>query len=228
MEKSFDPEWEKIHASRDVGRYPAEYVIRYMVRNFPDEGSRKHVKVLDFCCGSGRHTWYLARSGFDTFAFDGSKSAIERTKLLLKEEKLDVELKIADALNVEYPAQSFDVVIDNLSVLSNKLADINAMYKKIYGFLKPGGKLLTAAFSKKHAGYVAESEIEPGTISFPDHGYFKGRKAVHFYEKEEFRSVLESNGFEDISMETEYREDDLDGWREEIFIAKATRKADLL
>ena len=60
--------------------YPTEHVIRFIARNYYNVPERGKIKILDFGCGTGAHTWYLAREGFDAYAFDGSESAIRRAK----------------------------------------------------------------------------------------------------------------------------------------------------
>lgn len=78
MCSSIDPKWEEIHRNREWGKYPTEYVIRFVARNYYNFPIRQRVKILDYGCGGGSHTWYLAREGFDTYAFDGSQSAIQK------------------------------------------------------------------------------------------------------------------------------------------------------
>lgn len=34
MKKSFNDDWERIHATREWGSYPIEYVIRFIARNY--------------------------------------------------------------------------------------------------------------------------------------------------------------------------------------------------
>lgn len=62
--KSFDQSWEEIHAKRIWGGYPSEHVIRFVARNFYGVQNRDCVRILDFGCGAGAHTWYLVREGF--------------------------------------------------------------------------------------------------------------------------------------------------------------------
>ena len=145
--KSFDGVWETIHATQEWGKYPSEHVIRFVARNYYNK-IRKTIKILDFCCGAGSHTWYLAREGFDVYAFDGSESAIKKVKDRLKSEKLEADVKVCDALELDYRADFFDCVIDNVSIYANKHNDIVKMYEEIYRLLKPGGKIFTSLFSK--------------------------------------------------------------------------------
>ena len=45
--KSFDNEWEKIHASQEWGKYPSENVIRFIARNYYSK-DRLKTRILDF------------------------------------------------------------------------------------------------------------------------------------------------------------------------------------
>ena len=62
---SIDPIWEKIHSTQAWGAYPSEHVIRFVTRNYYSAENRRAIKILDFGCGQGAHTWYLSREGFD-------------------------------------------------------------------------------------------------------------------------------------------------------------------
>lgn len=136
--KSFDETWEKIHAEREWGKYPSEHVIRFVARNYY-KSDRKNTKALDIGCGAGANTWFLAREGFDVYAFDGSKSAIGRVKTLLSKDNLTANLKVCDAIEMDYPNDYFDFAIDNFSICCNKMECIEDIYKRIFNILKIGG-----------------------------------------------------------------------------------------
>ena len=118
MKQSFNAEWEDIHSTQEWGAYPSEHIIRFIARNYY-KLERSNVKILDFGCGAGAHAWYLAREGFDVYAFDGSQSAIKRAQARLEREGLSAYLKVADALDTGYPDDFFDAVVDNFCVYSN-------------------------------------------------------------------------------------------------------------
>ena len=53
-------------------------------------------KVLDLGCGSGRHSVFLAKAGFDVYGMDNSKSGLKQTKEWLRSLSLQAKLKNAD------------------------------------------------------------------------------------------------------------------------------------
>lgn len=192
--KSFDESWEKIHAQREWGKYPSEHVIRFVARNYY-KNDRKATKALDVGCGAGANTWFLAREGFDVYAFDGSKSAIERVKVLLSRDNLSANLKVCDAVEMDYPKEFFDFVIDNFSVCHNKRECIEEIYKRIFNILKSGGKLLVANFTTKTTGDSLGDAIEENTRTNISSGPFVGKGVTHFSSKVEITSILEKVGF---------------------------------
>ncbi len=100
--------WEKIHKEKNLGAYPSEYIIRFIAKNYYN-GDRKNTRILDFGCGTGANTWYLAREGFDI-----SESAIEKMLSKFENENLKVHAKVMDGLNLDYEDDFFDAVIDNV------------------------------------------------------------------------------------------------------------------
>ncbi|NIM91823.1 MAG: methyltransferase domain-containing protein [Candidatus Aminicenantes bacterium] len=61
-------------------------------------------KILDLCCGQGRHALELARRGFKSVeGLDRSHYLIQRAKNQAKKEGLDVRFKDGDARKLPYP-----------------------------------------------------------------------------------------------------------------------------
>lgn len=205
--KSFDAIWETIHKNQEWGKYPSEPVIRYVARNYYDK-NRSQIKILDFCCGAGSHTWYLAREGFDVYAFDGSESAVNKVKDRLEKEGLKADLRVRDALELDYEDNFFDCVIDNVSIYANKFENITKMYEKIYDMTKQGGSIFTSVFSKHTTGYGTGEQIENDTFINLTCGVLKGRGIVHFYDENEISALLAKIGFCDIQTDLIHYTDD--------------------
>lgn len=198
--RSFSPEWEKIHSSKEWGAYPSESVIRFVAKNFYNK-KRSHVRILDFGCGGGAHTWYLAREGFDVYAFDGSKSAVENTKKRLNKEGLDADVRVLDGLEIDYSDDFFDAVIDNVAIYANEFHSIELMYKKCYNILKSGGKLFTSCITPETDGYGTGEKIAEYTYRNATRGFVKGGGIVHYMVESELRGCLEKIGFKNIIID---------------------------
>jgi len=198
--KSFSDEWEKIHSTRGWGQYPSEPIIRFVARNFYNK-NRSEIKILDFGCGQGAHTWYLAREGFDTFAFDGSHSAVEKAKKYLEAENLKADFRVMDGVNLEYPNSFFDAVIDNVTICHNQIDNIQLMYKNVFRVLKKGGKLFTSSFSTDTSGYGSGKEIEKGTFFNVEYGPLKDKGNVHFWTQNDFFDIVKYAGFKNIKID---------------------------
>lgn len=195
-----DEAWEKIHSSREWGLYPAEHVIRFVARNYYKK-KRSKIKILDFGIGGGAHTWFLAREGFDTYGFDGSPSAVKRTKDRLVHEKLSATLSCANGQDVKYKKNFFDAVIDNFCICSNEISDILLMYEKIHFFLKKKGRLLTATFGKKTTGFGLGTLVERDTYTDISEGPLANLGKIHFFSLNGFVSTLKKIGFENVKCD---------------------------
>ncbi len=196
MSNSMDEIWEKIHSTGKWGAYPSEHVIRFIARNYYNT-DRSKVRILDFGCGQGAHTWYLAREGFDTYAFDGSSSAVKKAKEKLKAEGLKAHFEVIEGTDIvnNYNESFFDAIIDNACIYANRIDDIIVMYQNVFKTLKKNGKLLTVCFGEELDGYQTGEEIEPGTYKNIKDGVLAERGVSHIFSEEELTNILEKTGF---------------------------------
>jgi SAM-dependent methyltransferase len=102
---------------------------------------RKHnIKtILDLGCGYGHWSIILGRAGFDVYAVDISKSAINILKKWSNEEKLGIKCRVISGTQIDKLKKKFDAVICN-SVLDHMcFKDTEETIQKIYKTLKPSG-----------------------------------------------------------------------------------------
>lgn len=193
--------WETIHKNRNWGYYPAEHVIRFVARNFYKK-ERNKVKILDFGCGTGAHTWYLAREGFDAYAFDISETAVAKMEEMLKKEGVRATTSVCDGVELNYKNNFFDAIIDNVSIQSNCIENIKKMYQECFRILSEGGKIQTTVFGKMTTGYGTGRKIEDGTYEGIESGRLQGIGCRHFFEKAELEEILKEVGFKDIRIDS--------------------------
>lgn len=213
--------WENIHATHDWGKYPSEQVVRFVARNYYDK-KRKDIKILDFGCGAGANTWFLAREGFDVYAFDGAPSAVRKAKRYLQEQGFeDVHFTVQNGRELEYEDSFFECVIDNVCIYSNIMDDILKMYKEVYRVLKPQGKIYTSCFGVNTfcKGGVC---IEERTYINVQEGVLAERGILHIYTEDELYNIIENIGFQNIVIDYDQYSDN--GNKVEILMAKAEKK----
>ncbi|HDS30143.1 MAG TPA: methyltransferase domain-containing protein, partial [Firmicutes bacterium] len=102
-------------------------------------------RILDLCCGQGRHTLELARRGFrNAEGLDRSHYLISKAKERSKSEALGIKFREGDAKKLPYPPDTFEAVL----ILGNSfgyfetLHDDLSVLKEVMRVLKPWGKLL--------------------------------------------------------------------------------------
>lgn len=221
MEKSIEI-WERIHANQEWGKYPSEQVVRFVARNYYN-CVRKDIKILDFGCGAGANTWFLAREGFDVYAFDGAPSAVKRAeKYLLGEGYNSVHFKVLDGKFLDYEENFFDCVIDSVCIYSNTRNNIIKMYQEVYRVLKQQGKIYSSCFGLETDGYLTGEELEVNTYNNITEGVLANRGISHFYSEQELYTILYDIGFRDIVIEKMQYTDN--GNKVEILMAKAVKK----
>lgn len=97
--------WLNWYQDREV----EEGVVRFS-RLLKEDGSSR---ILDFGCGTGRNTVYLAGLGFETHGFDWSGASIETAKQELSRAGLSADLSVWDMNETPLPYTDsyFDAVL---------------------------------------------------------------------------------------------------------------------
>jgi D-alanine-D-alanine ligase len=110
-------------------------------------------KILDLCCGQGRHSIELARRDFSQVeGLDRSRYLIQKARACAKKENLRVRFREGDARKIPYTADAFDVVM----ILGNSLGyfetveDDLRVLREVFRVLRPSGKVLVDVSDGQH------------------------------------------------------------------------------
>ena len=98
----------------------------------------KGKKILDYGCGNGVHSFWLAERGGEVIGIDLSKKSLEIAEQRAKREntKNKPEFLVMDCEKLEFPDNYFDIIFDGGSFSS---LDLNKAYPELSRVLKPEG-----------------------------------------------------------------------------------------
>jgi SAM-dependent methyltransferase len=117
-------------------------------------------RVLDLCCGIGRHSLELVRRGFKVTGVDRTKSYLKQAREQAAKEKLDVEFVQSDMRTFRRPGE-FDAVI-NMFTAFGYFEDINDDRKVVVNVcdsLKPGGVFVIDTHGKETLSKIFQKHI---------------------------------------------------------------------
>jgi ubiquinone/menaquinone biosynthesis C-methylase UbiE len=126
---SIGPAYESAFASCE----PQAASIQWLLAQLPNSGC----KILDIGCGTGRPVCStLADAGHDVFGIDVSDGMLQAARSNVKNARFEQ----IDYRNFEAEKESFDAITVYFSFIAGVTQDdIRDAFKKIYGWLKPGG-----------------------------------------------------------------------------------------
>jgi SAM-dependent methyltransferase len=112
-------------------------------------GSGRALAIAD---GEGRNGVWLAEQGLEVVSLDFSEAAQVKAALLAKERGVEIALIRADVDAWDYPADTFDVVIDIFSQFSAP-AGRAEKWRGVVRTLKPNGLLIVQGYMPKQLEY---------------------------------------------------------------------------
>ncbi|MDP2944750.1 MAG: methyltransferase domain-containing protein, partial [Atribacterota bacterium] len=185
-------------------------------------------RILDLCCGQGRHSLELARRNFKNIeGLDRSHYLIQKAKVRAKKEDMNIKFREGDARKIPSPSDTFDAVtiLGNSFGYFETIQDDLRVLKEVFRVLKPWGKLLIEItdgeylrkhfqsrswewIDKKH--FVCRERslsldkqrlISREIISHVEKGMITDQfYAERLYSKESLTRLLETAGFSDITF----------------------------
>lgn len=143
---------------------------RWRSEIFPRLPQGRRLKILDAGCGTGFFTILLAKEGHDVIGTDLTPEMQEHSVTLAKEEGADCQFLVMDAEELDFPDETFDVVISRN--LTWTLPHAEQAYGEWTRVLRPGGVILnfdanyglsdfadTSSLPKEHAHHTLGDEM---------------------------------------------------------------------
>ncbi len=188
-------------------------------------------KILDLCCGQGRHSLELARRSFKNVeGLDRSHYLIQKAKTQARKEHLNVRFREGDARKLPYSVDTFDVVMilgNSFGYFETIQEDLRVL-KEVFRVLKPWGRLLIDVAD----GEYLRENFQPRSWEWIDKKHFVCRErslsldkqrlisreiithveksviadqfyAERLYTHENMAGILKTAGFSDITFHKE-------------------------
>lgn len=152
-------------------------------------------RVLDFGCGTGRHTVYLSKLGFSVFGFDWSEASIEAARKELQREGLEAHLSVWDMNQtpLPYPDKYFNAVLAVRVFHHAYTEQVRRSATEIGRITKRGGYLYVEVptFGRLQSEKKKGVEFyEPEVGTFVPRGGEEAGIPHHFFRKEELVSLF--------------------------------------
>lgn len=141
-------------------------------------------KILDVGCGNGNLFTFLSDEKYELYGIDFSENMIREAKNNCKQK---AEFFVADAENLPFNDNTFDIVVCNASF--HHYIHPNTVLEEMHRVLKDGGKLL---IGDPYMPTIVRPVVNLFT-KFSDSGDY------HFYGLDEMKKLFRKNGFNPIS-----------------------------
>ncbi len=146
--------------------------VAFLARQLP---LPRYARVLDLCCGFGRHALGLAARGYTVTGLDRDADAIAEARRRALAADVDVSFITGDMLEVGALPGAFDAVINMWQSLSYFDDETNAaLLRAIHDKLTPGGRFIVDSFNRAYfERNQGESSREIGGVSVGTRAYMR-------------------------------------------------------
>lgn len=181
--------WDEFYKKREKrppfienNRIPDKVLVDFLKEN-------RIENAIEFGCGEGRNSIFLAKKNINVVAIDLSETAITNAKKMAQEQKVKVNFESGNLFNKEYQENHYDLVIDS-GVFHHLSPHRRLQYREIIKrILKENGYFIMLCFA---AGDNVADEIN-------DLDFYKSRRVGVAFSKERIKNFFE-NDFEIVNI----------------------------
>ena len=146
-------------------------------------------RVLSLAAGEGRNAVFLAQQGYAVTAVDGSQVGLDKAQVLAEARGVKLECICADLADFELCVSAWDAIVSIFCPLPPAIRQ--ALYRKVFAALKPGGVFLLEAYTPEQIihGTGGGKSVELMQTAASLRAELPGLDFVHLLELE--REVVE-------------------------------------
>lgn len=208
-EKSFGEDYIRVyrHRNRQDAKKEIEAVSRWLELK-PQE------KVLDLCCGTGRHSISLQKMGYQVTGVDLSPALLDVAEKT--SQGLGIEYIRGDMRSLPLASENFDAVVNLFTSFGYFVEDTDnrRVFEEISRVLKPSGRFLVDFLNREAVikNLVPRSEREEDGIHILEERWIEGdfvhklirlrdekgertyQERVKMYKREQMEEMMASTG----------------------------------
>jgi SAM-dependent methyltransferase len=174
----FDPRFYTPSDERHLAAAPGE--VRFLVKAL---GLRKGTRLLDLCCGVGRHSLLLAKRGVEVTGVDYSIPYLLEARRKAREMGLNIDFQREDMRNLRF-RDRFDAAINLFTSFGyfDKQADNLQALKGVARALKPGGLFLLDVMNREWLlSHFKQRDWQPwlGGFLLEEREWLPGARRLH-------------------------------------------------
>ena len=212
-----DPELAKGYLRKDFIEAKYNFTQRMMTFGGLEEITKSSVaekplvSILDVGCGIGGTTRYLASAlpNAKVLGITLSNEQAERATKLAKERRVpNAEFRVVDALNMDFPDNSFDVVWGCES--GEHMPDKKKYIEEMTRVLKPEGKLVVATWCQRHNATRSFTRALDFLYSEWTHPYF--------ISIEDYKKIMEGTNQLQNIVTQDWTKNTIASWRHSIWV----------
>ena len=135
--------WNNRYSSEEYyfGKEPNEFFKEEIEKLTPG-------KALFIGDGEGRNSVYAAKIGWNVDCIDISETGKEKAENLAKENNIEINYQIEDAIEYNYPKETYDAIVIIYFHIEEEFRE--KIHKQVIDSLKMNGTLIFLVYEKEH------------------------------------------------------------------------------